>query len=55
MTLVVFFGFAILQIGISNFIYPALQGHQLSLSPVAIVAATPSRQLGSREARKEQG
>lgn len=39
MTLVVFFGFAILQIGISNFIYPALQGHQLSLSPVAIVAA----------------
>jgi predicted PurR-regulated permease PerM len=39
MTLVVFFGFAILQIGISNFVYPALQGHQLSLSPVAIVAA----------------
>ena len=39
MTLVVLFGFAILQIGISNFIYPTLQGHQLSLSPVAIVAA----------------
>jgi predicted PurR-regulated permease PerM len=37
--LVVFVGFAILQIVISNFVYPALQGRQLSLSPVAIIVA----------------
>ena len=39
MSLVVFFGFAILQIVISNFIYPTLQGRRLSLSPVAIFVA----------------
>jgi predicted PurR-regulated permease PerM len=39
MPLIVFLGFAILQIAISNFVYPALQGRQLSLSPVAIVVA----------------
>lgn len=39
MALVVFTGFAVLQIAISNFIYPALQGRSLSLSPVAIVVA----------------
>lgn len=39
MTLVVFFGFAVLQILISSFIYPTLQGRSLSLSPIAIVVA----------------
>jgi predicted PurR-regulated permease PerM len=39
MPLFVFFGFAVLQIAISNFVYPALQGRQLSLSPVAIIVA----------------
>lgn len=39
MSLIVFVGFAALQIAISNFIYPTLQGHSLSLSPVAIIAA----------------
>jgi predicted PurR-regulated permease PerM len=37
--LIVFLGFAVLQIVISNFLYPALQGRQLSLSPVAIIVA----------------
>ena len=39
MSLIVFFGFAILQIVISNFVYPTLQGRSLSLSPVAILVA----------------
>lgn len=39
MSLIVFVGFAVLQIVISNFIYPTLQGRSLSLSPVAIIAA----------------
>lgn len=39
MPLIVFAGFAVLQIAISNFLYPALQGRSLSLSPVAIVIA----------------
>ncbi len=39
MTLVVFFGFAGLQILVSNFIYPTLQGRSLALSPIAIVVA----------------
>lgn len=38
-TLVVFLGFAVLQIIISNFLYPMLQGRSLSLSPVVILAA----------------
>ena len=39
MPLVAFLGFAVIQITISNFIYPMLQGHSLSLSPIAIVVA----------------
>ncbi|MFC6619800.1 AI-2E family transporter [Novosphingobium panipatense] len=39
MPLLVFVGFAALQIIISNFVYPMLQGRQLSLSPLAIVIA----------------
>jgi predicted PurR-regulated permease PerM len=39
MSLIVFFGFAALQIAISNFVYPMLQGRRLSLSPVAIIVA----------------
>jgi AI-2 transport protein TqsA len=39
MPLVVFAGFCVLQITISNFVYPMLQGRHLSLSPVAIVLA----------------
>lgn len=39
MPLVVFIGFAVIQLVISNFVYPMLQGHSLSLSPVAIVIA----------------
>jgi len=39
MPLLVFAGFALLQIGISNFVYPILQGRQLSLSPLAIIVA----------------
>ena len=38
-TLVIFFGFAALQIIISNVIYPMLQGRSLSLSPVVILVA----------------
>ncbi|MGE3987897.1 AI-2E family transporter [Pseudorhodoplanes sp.] len=38
-TLVVFAGFSILQIAISNFLYPALQGHRLALPAVVIVIA----------------
>ncbi len=39
MPLIVLAGFAILQVVISNFVYPLLQGRQLSLSPVAIIVA----------------
>jgi AI-2 transport protein TqsA len=39
MRIVVFVGYAVLQIAISNFVYPMLQGRSLSLSPVAVVAA----------------
>ena len=39
MPLIVFFGFAVLQIAISNFIYPALHGRSLSLSPISIIVA----------------
>ena len=39
MPVLVLIGFLVLQIAISNFIYPALQGHSLSLSPFAIVVA----------------
>jgi AI-2 transport protein TqsA len=39
MPLVVFLGFAAVQIAISNFLYPMMQGRSLSLSPVAIVMA----------------
>src|SRR4029079_4080864 len=39
MSLVTFLGSAILQVVISNFIYPWMQGERLSLSPAAIVVA----------------
>lgn len=39
MPIVVFVGFAVLQMVISNFLYPLLQGRQLSISPVAIIVA----------------
>lgn len=39
MPAVVFAGYAVLQFIISNFVYPALQGRSLSLSPVAIILA----------------
>lgn len=39
MSLIVFFGFAVLQIVISNFVAPALHGRSLALSPVAIIVA----------------
>jgi AI-2 transport protein TqsA len=39
MPVVVLVGFLVLQISISNFVYPALQGYSLSLSPFAIVVA----------------
>jgi len=35
--LIVFVGFGVIQIAISNFVYPMLQGRSLSLSPLAIV------------------
>jgi predicted PurR-regulated permease PerM len=35
--LIVFAGFAVLQLTISNFVYPLLQGRSLSLSPAVIV------------------
>lgn len=38
-TVLVFVGFLVLQIAISNFVYPALQGQSLALSPFAIVVA----------------
>ena len=39
MPLLILAGFAVLQISISNFIYPILQGRRLSLSPLAIILA----------------
>jgi predicted PurR-regulated permease PerM len=39
MTVLVLIGFLVLQIAISNFVYPALQGQSLALSPFAIVVA----------------
>jgi predicted PurR-regulated permease PerM len=39
MPAVVFVGFVILQMTISNVVYPLLQGKQLSLSPLAIIVA----------------
>ena len=39
MPVVVFFGFALLQITISNFIYPMLQGRGMSMPAVAIIVA----------------
>ncbi len=39
MPLVVFLGFGVIQIAISNFVYPMLQGRSLSLSPIAIIVA----------------
>jgi len=39
MPLLVFVGFAVLQMAISNFVYPVLQGRQLSLSPLAIIVS----------------
>lgn len=38
-SLVVFLGYAVLQIAISNFVYPWLQGRGLSLSAVAVIVA----------------
>jgi AI-2 transport protein TqsA len=35
--LIVFIGFSVIQITISNFVYPMLQGRSLSLSPIAII------------------
>lgn len=39
MALVAFVGFAVIQLVISNFIYPLLQGHSLALSPIGIVVS----------------
>ena len=39
MSTIVFVGFVILQLTISNVVYPLLQGKQLSLSPLAIIIA----------------
>lgn len=39
MPALVFVGFATLQLVISNFVYPILQGRRLSLSPLAIIVA----------------
>lgn len=38
-TLITLIGFCFIQITISNFIYPMLQGRSLSLSPIAVVMA----------------
>lgn len=37
--LLVFAGFVVLQLVISNFVYPLLQGHSLSLSPTGIIVS----------------
>ena len=39
MPIVVFVGFAVLQVTISNFVYPMLQGHGMSMPPAAIIVA----------------
>jgi predicted PurR-regulated permease PerM len=39
MSIVVFVGFAALQITISHFIYPMLQGRGMSMQPVAVIVA----------------
>ena len=39
MPLIVFGGLSVIQIAISNFVYPMLQGRSLSLSPFAIIVA----------------
>jgi AI-2 transport protein TqsA len=39
MPVLVLIGFLVLQVAISNFLYPALQGRSLALSPFAIVVA----------------
>ncbi len=39
MPLLVFAGFVVMQMTISNVVYPILQGKQLSLSPLAIIVA----------------
>ncbi len=39
MPFVVFVGFGVIQITISNFVYPMLQGRSLPLSPIAIILA----------------
>ena len=39
MPLLVFVGYAVLQVGISNVVEPLLQGRSLSLSPVAVLVA----------------
>ena len=39
MAVVAFVGFSVIQVVISNFVYPTLQGRSLSLSPIAIVVA----------------
>ena len=39
MPIIVFIGFAVLQITISNFIYPVLQGRGMSMPPAAIIVA----------------
>jgi AI-2 transport protein TqsA len=39
MPLIVFAGFSAIQIAISNFVYPMLQGRSLSLSPIAVIVA----------------
>jgi AI-2 transport protein TqsA len=39
MPVIVFLGFSVIQIVISNFVYPMLQGRSLSLSPIAIIVA----------------
>ena len=39
MPIVVFLGYAVLQIAISNFVYPMLQGRGMSMPPVVIIVA----------------
>ncbi|MFC7478686.1 AI-2E family transporter [Dankookia sp. GCM10030260] len=39
MLLVTFLGYTVLQVAVSNFVYPWMQGERLSLSPAAIVVA----------------
>jgi predicted PurR-regulated permease PerM len=51
MSLIVFLGFVALQIVISNFVYPTLQGCSLSLSPVAIFDGPRVLELGMGDCR----